>query len=75
MSIYLFINSHFQTYVICMCCRVCITNTHPTIHKFAQYREQKMYVILPVHYLVLKKRKEGTGVKYLLMKKLNNCNK
>ena len=62
-----------------MCCRVCITNTHPTILKFAQYREEKMYVILPVNYLVLKKKggiaKEGTGGKYLLMKKLNNCNK
>ena len=56
MSIYLFINSHFQTYVICMCCRVCIINTHPTILIFAQYREEKMYVILPVNYIVLKKK-------------------
>ena len=50
-------------------------NTHPTILKFAQYREEKMYVILPVNYLVLKKggiAKEGTGGKYLLMKKVIN---
>ena len=57
-----------------MCCRVCIINTHPTILIFAQYHEEKMYVILPVNYLVLKKKagieKEGTGGKYLT-KKLN----
>ena len=51
MSIYLFI----KTYVICMCCRVCIINTHPTILIFAQCREEKMYVTLPVNNLVLKK--------------------